>query len=39
MFAGWRLQKLIERLEEENRTQVGAANIYEPRCLKHWEPR
>ena len=21
------------------RTQVGAANIYEPRCLKHWEPR
>ena len=20
-------------------TQVGAANIYEPRCLKHWEPR
>ena len=21
------------------RTVVGAANIYEPRCLKHWEPR
>ncbi len=21
------------------RTKVGAANIYEPRCLKHWEPR
>ena len=21
------------------RTQVGAANIYEPRCLKHWSPR
>ena len=21
------------------RTQVGASNIYEPRCLKHWEPR
>ena len=21
------------------RTQVGAADIYEPRCLKHWEPR
>ena len=21
------------------RTQVGAANFYEPRCLKHWEPR
>ena len=22
-----------------NRTTVGSANIYEPRCLKHWEPR
>tara|TARA_B100000886_G_scaffold317464_1_gene256766 strand:- start:421 stop:972 length:552 start_codon:yes stop_codon:yes gene_type:complete len=21
-----------------NRTTVGSANIYEPRCLKHWEP-
>ena len=20
-------------------TKVGAANIYEPRCLKHWQPR
>ena len=19
--------------------KVGAANIYEPRCLKHWQPR
>ena len=21
------------------RTQVGASDIYEPRCLKHWEPK
>ena len=22
-----------------DRTQVGASNIYEPRCLKHWKPQ
>ena len=31
--------KTFRKIEGGNRTQVGAANIYEPRCLKHWEPR
>ena len=31
--------KTYRKTEGGNRTQVGAANIYEPRCLKHWEPR
>ena len=32
-------QKHSGKHEGGERTQVGAANIYEPRCLKHWEPR
>ena len=39
MFVGWKQQKLIEKLKGGDRTQVGAADIYEPRCLKHWEAR
>ena len=31
--------KTYRKIEGGSRTQVGAANIYEPRCLKHWEPR
>ena len=31
--------KTYRKTEGGKRTQVGAANIYEPRCLKHWEPR
>ena len=31
--------KTFRKTERGERTQVGAANIYEPRCLKHWEPR
>ncbi len=31
--------KTYRKTEGGQRTQVGAANIYEPRCLKHWQPR
>ena len=31
--------KTYRKIEGGARTQVGAADIYEPRCLKHWEPR
>ena len=31
--------KTYRKTEGGERTQVGAANIYDPRCLKHWEPR
>ena len=31
--------KTFRKIEGGARTQVGAADIYEPRCLKHWEPR
>jgi len=31
--------KTYRKIEGGQRTQVGAADIYEPRCLKHWEPR
>ena len=31
--------KTYRKIEGGDRTQVGAANIYEPRCLKHWQPR
>tara|TARA_B100000575_G_scaffold294644_1_gene312588 strand:+ start:3864 stop:4415 length:552 start_codon:yes stop_codon:yes gene_type:complete len=36
---GMEATKTYRKLEGGNRTQVGAANIYEPRCLKHWQPR
>ena len=31
--------KTYRKVEGGARTQVGAFEIYEPRCLKHWEPR
>ncbi len=36
---GMEATKTYRKEEGGERTQVGAANIYEPRCLKHWEPR
>ena len=36
---GLEATKTFRKTEGGSRTQVGAANIYEPRCLKHWEPR
>ena len=36
---GMEATKTYRKTEGGGRTQVGAANIYEPRCLKHWEPR
>tara|TARA_B100001123_G_scaffold411268_2_gene507317 strand:+ start:65 stop:616 length:552 start_codon:yes stop_codon:yes gene_type:complete len=36
---GLEATKTFRKIEGGERTQVGAADIYEPRCLKHWEPR
>ena len=36
---GLEATKTFRKISGGERTQVGAANIYEPRCLKHWEPR
>ncbi len=36
---GLEATKTFRKTSGGERTQVGAANIYEPRCLKHWEPR
>ena len=36
---GMEATKTYRKTEGGDRTQVGAANIYEPRCLKHWQPR
>ena len=36
---GLEATKTYRKIEGGGRTKVGAANIYEPRCLKHWEPR
>ena len=36
---GMEATKTYRKKEGGGRTQVGAANIYEPRCLKHWTPR
>tara|TARA_B100000686_G_scaffold232572_1_gene240176 strand:+ start:88 stop:639 length:552 start_codon:yes stop_codon:yes gene_type:complete len=36
---GMEATKTYRKIEGGERTQVGAANIYEPRCLKHWQPR
>ena len=32
-------KKTYRKEEGGDRTKVGAANIYEPRCLKHWTAR
>ena len=34
---GLEATKTFRKIEGGERTQVGAANIYEPRCLKHWK--
>jgi thymidine kinase len=36
---GFEATKTYRKIEGGGRTKVGAANIYEPRCLKHWKPR
>ena len=36
---GLEATKTFRKTEGGERTQVGAANIYEPRCLKHWRPQ
>ena len=36
---GMEATKTYRKKEGGDRTQVGAANIYEPRCLKHWTAR
>ena len=36
---GMEATKTFRKTEGGGRTQVGAADIYEPRCLKHWESR
>ena len=36
---GLEATKTYRKVEGGDRTQVGAANIYEPRCLKHWQPK
>tara|TARA_Y100000590_G_scaffold468055_1_gene649179 strand:- start:340 stop:891 length:552 start_codon:yes stop_codon:yes gene_type:complete len=36
---GLEATKTYRKIKGGKRTQVGASNIYEPRCLKHWQPR
>ena len=36
---GMEATKTFRKSEGGDRTQVGAADIYEPRCLKHWQAR
>jgi thymidine kinase len=36
---GFEATKTYRKVEGGGRTKVGASNIYEPRCLKHWEPQ
>ena len=36
---GMEATKTFRKTQGGGRTQVGAADIYEPRCLKHWEAR
>ena len=36
---GMEATKTYRKTQGGGRTQVGAADIYEPRCLKHWEAR
>ena len=36
---GLEATKTFRKIEGGERTQVGAADIYEPRCLKHWKPQ
>ena len=36
---GMEATKTYRKTEGGGRTQVGTSDIYEPRCLKHWEAR
>ena len=36
---GLEATKTYRKIEGGERTKVGAANIYEPRCLRHWKPQ
>ena len=36
---GLEATKTFRKKQGGERTQVGAADIYEPRCLKHWKPQ
>jgi thymidine kinase len=36
---GLEATKTYRKTQGGERTHVGAANIYEPRCLKHWKPQ
>jgi len=36
---GFEATKTYRKVQGGERTVVGAADIYEPRCLKHWAPR
>ena len=36
---GLEATKTFRKTQGGERTQVGAADIYEPRCLKHWKPQ
>ena len=36
---GLEATKTYRKIQGGERTVVGAADIYEPRCLKHWTPR
>ena len=38
-ICGLEATKTFRKIEGGDRTKVGASNVYEPRCLKHWEPR
>ena len=36
---GLEATKTYRKFEGGKRTKVGASDIYEPRCLEHWQPR
>tara|TARA_Y100000741_G_C18254349_1_gene558385 strand:- start:791 stop:1342 length:552 start_codon:yes stop_codon:yes gene_type:complete len=36
---GLEATKTYRKIQGGERTQVGASDIYEPRCLKHWSPQ
>ena len=36
---GLEATKTYRKIQGGERTKVGAANIYEPRCLRHWKPQ
>ena len=37
-ICGQEATKTFRKIKGGDRTKVGASNIYEPRCLKHWKP-